>query len=178
MFCRTERTHIWRALCWIPFHSFLQSSEAKFSILKKRNKNKTCVCVCVLLSTGYFSCQSQQELTVKKMRVGDAKHGQIHFINHNLLVCLRLATAITTFICFELEEKVPFKPQLKSAVRERPLDFCTFWKFFKVSTGDFCLVDKQRQTPFGTIFPTSLPFVFKKNTYVTFNFRWEISSVV
>ena len=51
--------------------------------------NKTCVCA--LISTDYFCDQSQQrELTVKKIRVGDAKQGQIHFTNHNLLVCLRL----------------------------------------------------------------------------------------
>ena len=89
---------------------------------------------------------------------------RFHFTNHNLLVCLRSATAITKFICFdrELEEKASFKPQLKSAVRESPLDFCRFWKFFKVTTGDFCLVDKQRQTSFGTVFPASLLFVFKK----------------
>ena len=161
----------------------------------------------VFLSTYNICGQSQQELTVKwtnqmskKIRVGDAKQEQtcakksrfvvilllidrlslrFHFTNHILFVCLRLATAITTFVCFdrELEEKASFKPQLKSAVRESPLDFCRFWKFFKVTTGDVCLVDKQRQTPFGTIFPASLPFVFKKNTYVTFNFRWEISLV-
>ena len=102
--------------------------------------------MCVFLSTDYFCGQSQQELTVKKIRVGDAKHVQtcanksrfvmilllidslsmrFHFTNHNLLVWLRLATAIT-FISFELEEKASFKLQLKSAVRESPLDFCTF----------------------------------------------------
>ena len=97
----------------------------------KKKEQEQDVCVCVLLSTGYFSCQSQQELTVKEIRVGDAKHGQIHFINHNLLVYLRLATAITTFICFELVEKASLKLQLKSAVRESPLDFCTFLKVFQ-----------------------------------------------
>lgn len=75
---------------------------------------------------------------------------RFHFTNHNLLVCLRSATAITTFICFdrELEEKASFKPQLKSAVRESPLDFCRFGKFFKVSTGDFCF---SRQTKTNTV---------------------------
>ena len=174
VFCRTERTHIWRALCWIPFHSFLQSSEAKFGILKKRNKNKTCVCVCVLLSTGYFSCQSQQDLTVKKIRVGDAKHGQIHFINHNLLVCLRLATAITTFICFELVEKASFKLQLKSAVRESPLDFCTFLKVFQ-SYYRWLLFSRQTKTYTVPLVCSSFS---RKKTYVTFNFHWEISLVV
>ena len=169
MFCRTERTHIWRALCWIPFHSFLQSPETKFGILKKKRTRTRRVCV--FLSTDYFCGQSQQKLTVKKIRVRDAKHGQtsadksrfvvillligslsmrFHFTNHNLLVWLRLVTAITTFVCFdrELEEKASFKPQLKSAVRESPLDFCRFWKFFKVSTGDFCF---RRQTKTNTV---------------------------
>lgn len=130
--------------------------------------------MCVLLSTGYFSCQSQQELTVKKIRGGDAKHGQIHFINHNLLVCLRLATAITTFICFELVEKASFKLQLKSAVRESPLDFCTFLKVFQ-SYYRWLLFSRQTKTYTVPLVCSSFS---RKKTYVTFNFHWEISLVV
>ena len=137
VFCRTERTHIWRALCWIPFHSFLQSSEAKFSILKKRNKNKTCVCV--LLSTGYFSCQSQQELTVKRIRVGDAKHGQIHFINHKLACLPALGNSHNNIILFasSWKKKSHLSHNWRAPCENAPLIFAHFESSSKLLQATF-----------------------------------------
>ena len=105
----------------------------------KKKEQEQDVCVCVLLSTGYFSCQSQQELTVKRIRVGDAKHGQIHFINHKLACLPALGNSHNNIILFasSWKKKSHLSHKWRAPCENAPLIFAHFESSSKLLQATF-----------------------------------------